>query len=184
MEIVLKEDVEKVGGAGEKVKVADGYGRNYLIPQGLAIEASSANTAMIDQHMKNRAKKLAAQKSDAEAMAAEIAKLHLVYTRRAGEDGKLFGSLTASEIGRSVVEKGFQIDKRKILLDMPIKQLGEHEVKIKLHPEVTGIIKVEIQPEEPQPDLTAEATADTADTADTAETEEPKEETAEENPAE
>lgn len=175
MEVVLKEDVEKIGEAGEKVKVADGYGRNFLIPQGLAIEASSANMAVIEQHMKNRAKKLAAQKSDAKAMAAEIAKLHLVYTRRAGEDGKLFGSLTASEIGRSVVEKGFQIDKRKILLDMPIKQLGEHEVKIKLHPEVTGIIKVEIQAEEPQPDLTAEATA---------EAEEPKEETAEENPAE
>ena len=175
MEVVLKEDVEKVGEAGEKVKVADGYGRNYLIQQGLAIEASSANMSVIEQHMKNRAKKLAAQKSDAQAMAAEIAKLHLVYTRRAGEEGKLFGSLTASEIGRSVVEKGFQIDKRKILLDMPIKQLGEHEVKIKLHPEVTGIIKVEIQAEEPQPDLTAEATA---------EVEEPKEETAEENSAE
>lgn len=175
MEVVLKEDVEKVGLAGEKVGVADGYGRNYLIPQGLAIEATSSNMSVIEQHMKNRAKKLAAQKGEAEAMAAEIAKLHLVYTRRAGEEGKLFGSLTASEIGRSVIEKGFQIDKRKILLDMPIKQLGEHDVKIKLHPEVTGIIKVEIRAEEPQPDLTAEATA---------EVEEKKEETAEENPAE
>ena len=175
MEVVLKEDVEKVGQAGEKVRVANGYGRNYLIPQGLAIEANSSNVSVIEQHMKSRAKRLAAQKVEAEAMAVEIGKLHLVYTRRAGEEGKLFGSVTASEIGRSVVDKGFEIDKRKILLDMPIKQLGEHEVKIKLHPEVTGIIKVEIQAEEPQPDLTAEATA---------EVEEKKEETAEENSAE
>jgi large subunit ribosomal protein L9 len=89
-------------------------------------------------------------------MAAEIAKLHISFTRKAGEEGKLFGSVTASEIGRVVVEKGFQIDRRKILLDMPIKQLGEHEVKIKLHPEVTGTITVEIKAEEPEPDLTAE----------------------------
>ena len=175
MEVVLKEDVEKVGFAGEKVQVADGYGRNYLVPQGLAIEATSSNVAVIEQHMKNRTKKLAAQKSEAEAMAVKIAKLRLVYTRRAGEENKLFGSVTASEIGRSVIEKGFEIDKRKILLDMPIKQLGEHEVKIKLHPEVTGTIQVEIRAEEPQPDLTAEATA---------ETKEKKEETAEKNPAE
>lgn len=179
MEVVLKEDVEKVGLAGEKIKVANGYGRNYLIPQGLAIEATAANMYVIEQHMKNHAKKVAAQKGEAEAMAAEIAKLHLVYTRRAGEEGKLFGSVTSSEIGRSVVEKGFQIDKRKILLDMPIKQLGEHEVKIKLHPEVTGIIKVEIQAEEPQPDLTAEATAEVQEKV-----EEKKEETAEDNSAE
>jgi large subunit ribosomal protein L9 len=156
MEVVLKEDVGKVGLAGEKVRVANGYGRNFLIPQGLALEATDSNLKILEFHMKDRAKKLAAQKGEAEAMAAEIAKLHISFTRKAGEEGKLFGSVTASEIGRVVVKKGFQIDRRKILLDMPIKQLGEHEVKIKLHPEVTGTITVEIKAEEPEPDLTAE----------------------------
>lgn len=160
MEIILKEDVEKVGNAGEKVKVADGYGRNFLIPQGLAIQATAGNLKVIKQHMTIRAKKIAALKGEAEAMAAELAKLRLSFTRKAGEEGKLFGSVTASEIGRSVVEKGFEIDRRKVLLDMPLKQLGEHEVKIRLHPEVVAGITVEIVADVVEPDLTAEAIAE------------------------
>ena len=157
MEIILKEDVEKVGNAGETVKVADGYGRNFLIPQGLAIQATAGNLKVIKQHMNIRAKKIAALKGEAEAMAAELGKLRLSFTRRAGEEGKLFGSVTSAEIGRGVVEKGFEIDRRKVLLDMPLKQLGEHEVKIRLHPEVVAGITVEVLAEEAELDLTAEA---------------------------
>lgn len=160
MEIILKEDVEKVGSAGEKVKVTDGYGRNFLIPQGLAIQATAGNLKVIKQHMNIRAKKIAALKGEAEAMAAELAKLRLSFTRKAGEEGKLFGSVTASEIGRAVVEKGFEIDRRKVLLDMPLKQLGGHEVKIRLHPEVVAVITVEILADAVEPDLTAEAIAE------------------------
>ena len=160
MEIILKEDVEKVGNAGEKVKVADGYGRNFLIPQGLAIQATAGNLKVIKQHMNIRAKKIAALKGEAEAMAAELGKLRLSFTRRAGEEGKLFGSVTSAEIGRGVVEKGFEIDRRKVLLDMPLKQLGEHEVKIRLHPEVVAGITVEIVADVVEPDLTAEAIAE------------------------
>lgn len=160
MEIILKEDVEKVGSAGEKVKVADGYGRNFLLPQGLAIEATAGNLKVIKQHMNIRAKKIAELKGEAEAMAASLSKLRLSFTRKAGEEGKLFGSVTSAEIGRSVVEKGFEIDRRKVLLDMPLKQLGEHEVKIRLHPEVVAGITVEILADAVEPDLTAEAIAD------------------------
>jgi large subunit ribosomal protein L9 len=152
MRLILKEDVVKVGLAGDTVKVAGGYGRNYLIPQGLAMEATASNMKILEQHMMRRTKKLAAIKGESEAMAAEVAKLRLSFTRRAGEDGKLFGSVTASEIGHAVLEKNIRIDRRKVLLDMPLKQLGEHIVKIKLHPEVTAEVTVEIKAEEPEPE--------------------------------
>jgi large subunit ribosomal protein L9 len=147
MEIILKEDVEKVGKAGEKARVAAGYARNYLIPQGLAIKATERALKDIEEHMKRRAKRLAEEKADAEKMAEALSQLKLEFTRKAGEEGKLFGSVTASEIGKEVVAKGFNIDKRKVLLDVPLKQLGEHKVPIKLHPEVTAEITVEVKPE-------------------------------------
>jgi len=147
MEIILKEDVEKVGKAGEKARVATGYARNYLIPQGLAIKATERALKDIEDHMKRRAKRLAEEKADAEKMAEALSLLKLEFTRKAGEEGKLFGSVTASEIGKEVVAKGFNIDKRKVLLDVPVKQLGEHKVPIKLHPEVTAEITVEVLPE-------------------------------------
>lgn len=156
MEIILKEDIEKLGNAGEKVKVTGGYARNYLIPQGLALPATSSNLGVMEEHMKRRAKKLAAAKSQAEAMAAELGKLHLVFTRKAGEEGKLFGSVTPGEIGKQVVEKGFEIDRRKVLLDMPIKSVGEHKIGIKVHPEVTAEIMVEIKAEQEEQPIAVE----------------------------
>ncbi len=147
MDVILKEDVEKVGKAGEKASVSNGYGRNYLIPQGFAIKATPAALKVIEDHMRKRAKRLAAQKADAEKQAVELGKLCLSFIRRSGEDGKLFGSVTAHEIGAGVIAKGFEIDKRKVSMDTPLKSLGEHKVKIKLHPEVAAEITVEVKAE-------------------------------------
>ena len=176
MEVILKEDVEKIGDAGARVKVADGYARNFLIPQGLALRATSAAVSEIEHHMKLRAKKLAVIKEQAEAMAVELGKLRLTFTRKSGEEGKLFGSVTASDIGNAVVEKNFNIDKRKVLLDMPLKTLGEHKVKIKIHPEVTAEITVEVKAEmEEAPIVETEQGGDAGETAEEQEkTEEPK----------
>jgi large subunit ribosomal protein L9 len=148
MNVILKEDIEKLGTAGEKVKVADGYARNWLLPQGFAIKENAAAAKVIEEHMKGRAKKLAAQKVDAERMAAEMSKLNLEFVRRTGEEGKLYGSVTAAEIGNAIIEKGFNIDRRKVVLDMPVKTLGEHKIGVKLHPEVRAEITVTVKAEE------------------------------------
>lgn len=162
MELILKEDVEKLGKAGQHVKVKNGFGRNFLLPQGLAIEATAGNLKVIEQHMVLRSKRLAALKADAVAQAAELSKLHLVFVRKVGEEGKLFGSVTLSDIAKEVINnRHFHVDKHKIHLDMPLKQVGEYKVSIKIHPEVSAEITVEIKaeieekpieekPEEPQ----------------------------------
>jgi len=148
MEVILKEDIEKIGKAGELANVKSGYARNYLLPQGLAIASTKSAAKVIEEHMKQRTKRIAAEKSDAEKMADALSSLKLTYTRRAGEEGKLFGSVTAHEIGADIIKKGFAIDKRKVLLDMPLKELGEHKVSVKVHPEVTAQITVEVKAEE------------------------------------
>ncbi len=148
MNIILKEDMEKLGKAGEKVKVAGGYARNFLIPQALALEATPSNLKILEQHMKARAKRLSAIREQALAMAGEIAGLHLVFTRKSGEEGKLFGSVTPADVGNAVLEKKIEIDKKKVLLDMPIKQIGVYKIGIKIHPEVTAEVTVEVKAEE------------------------------------
>lgn len=148
MELILKEDVEKLGRAGEKVKVKNGYARNFLLPQGLAIEATNANLKVIEHHMVQRAKRLAAIKADAEAQAVELNKVRMTFVRKVSEEGKLFGSVTQTDISKELIgHRHFQIDKHRIHLDMPLKQVGEHKVEIKLHPEVTATVTVEIQAE-------------------------------------
>jgi len=148
MEVILKEDVEKLGDAGQNVKVADGYARNYLLPQGLAVKATASAIEIIKEHMKARAKRLAEQKTDAERMAAEMGKITLVFVRRTADEGRLYGSVTPSEIGNAIIEKGFAIDKRKVVMDLPIKKVGEHKVSIKLHPEVRAVVSVIVNAEE------------------------------------
>lgn len=148
MEVILKEDVEKLGRAGEKTRVAEGYGRNYLIPQGLAVRATPSAMKIVQNYMKKRAIRLTAEKAEAKKQAEEIGKLRFEYLRKAGDEGKLYGSVTASEIVKDILIKGFTVDKRKVLLDMPLKYLGEHKVKIKLHPEVITEIRVDIKMEE------------------------------------
>jgi large subunit ribosomal protein L9 len=142
MELILRDDVEKLGRRGEIVKVADGYGRNYLVPRGLAMPVSDSKKAMIEKEQKAWQARLAREKSEFEALAGRIAALRFVAPRKVGENEVLYGSVTSGDIAEFLDGKGIEIDKRKVLLDEPVKQLGEHEVKIRLHPEVAATLKL------------------------------------------
>jgi large subunit ribosomal protein L9 len=148
MEVILKEDVNNLGHRGDVVKVAAGYGRNYLLPQNLAMEANAANKAVIDQ-MKNAAvRRSAKEKTEAEALVAQLDAIALSFARKTGENDHLFGSVTSSDIAQQLEEKGFTIDRRKIHLDEPLKSLGDFLVPVRLHREVTAHVKVVVQAEE------------------------------------
>lgn len=142
MEVILRSDVEHLGRRGEVVKVAAGYGRNYLLPQGLAMAVTEANKAMIAKEQKILAAKLAKEKAEFEAIAGRIGALRFVAPRKVGENEQLYGSVTSGDVADFLKAKGIEIDKRKVAIDDPIKKLGEHEIKIKLHPEVTTTLKL------------------------------------------
>ena len=161
MEVILKEDVNKLGHRGDVVKIADGYGRNYLLPGKLAIEATANNKAVIEQMKGSSIRKLAKEKVIAEDLAKQLEAVELVFERKVGENDHLFGSVTSGDIAHQLEEKGYSIDRRKISLEEPLKSLGEFHVPIKLHREVTSHIKVTIKGEE-LPDDTAEAAVETA----------------------
>ncbi len=146
MEVILKEDVPKLGSRGDVVKVAEGYGRNFLLPKKLAIEANKANKAVIEQMKAAAARRHQKDKADAEALASQIATLSITLKRRAGEHDQLFGSVTSSDIASELEHKGFNIDRRKLQLD-PIKTLGEHSVAIRLFKDVTAHLKVTVEKE-------------------------------------
>jgi large subunit ribosomal protein L9 len=148
MEVILKEDVNKLGHRGDVVKIADGYGRNYLLPGKLAIEATPANKAVIEQMKGSAIRKLAKEKVVAEDLSKTLESVELVFQRKVGENDHLFGSVTSGDIAHQLEEKGYSIDRRKISLEEPLKSLGEFHVPIKLHREVTSHIKVTIQGEE------------------------------------
>ena len=142
MEVILREDVTNVGRRGDVVKVAEGYGRNFLLPQGKAMAVNSTNKAMIEKEKKGAQARAAKEKSEAEALATRIASLRFVAPRKVGENEQLFGSVTAGDVGDFLKGKGVDLDKRKVQLEDPIKKLGDHEVKIKIHPEVTATLRV------------------------------------------
>jgi large subunit ribosomal protein L9 len=142
MELILRDDIEKLGRRGDIVKVTAGYGRNYLLPRGLAIPVTSANRAMVEKEKKAWEAKMAREKEQFEALAERIAELRFVAPRKVGENDVLYGSVTASDIGEFLEGKGIEIDKRRVILDEPIKHLGEHEVKIRLHPQVHATLKL------------------------------------------
>jgi large subunit ribosomal protein L9 len=145
MEVILREDVEHLGHRGDVVKVADGYGRNYLLPHKLAMQANAANKAVIDQ-MKNAAvRRTAKEKAEAEAQVSLIEAISLEFARKVGENEHLFGSVTSSDIAAELEHKGFTLDRRKIQLEEPLKQLGEFHVPVKLHREVTAHVKVTVK---------------------------------------
>ena len=144
MEVILKEDVEHLGNRGEVVKVADGYGRNYLLPHKLAMQANAANKAVIEQMKNSAVRRTAKEKAAAEAQVALIEAISLEFSRKVGENEHLFGSVTSSDIAHELGTKGFVLDRRKIQLDEPLKQLGEFHVPVKLHREVTAHVKVTI----------------------------------------
>jgi len=142
MEVILREDVDKLGRRGEVVKVAEGYGRNFLLPRGLAMAVSEANKAMIAKERKAHELRAAKEKAEFESVAQRIASLRFIAPRKVGEHDALYGSVTSGDIAEFLKAKGIEIDKRKVQLDEPIKKLGEHEVSVKLHPEVTANLRV------------------------------------------
>jgi large subunit ribosomal protein L9 len=148
MEVILKEDIHKLGHRGDVVKVADGYGRNYLLPKKLAIEATAGNKKVIDQMKASAVRKTQKDKTDAEALAGQLNGVTVTIVRRAGEQEQLFGSVTTSDINAELERMGFNIDRRKIELDQPIKTVGEFTVPVRLFREVTASIKVEVKKEE------------------------------------
>src|SRR5205807_1807507 len=147
MEVILKEDVPKLGHRGEVVKVAEGYGRNYLLPRKLAIEATQGNKAVIEQMKQSAVRRSAVEKSDAESLAKQLEAVSLTFERKAGEKDHLFGSVTSGDLAEALEKKGFNIDRRKIQLSEPLKSLGDFEVSIKLHRDVAPKIKVTVQKE-------------------------------------
>jgi large subunit ribosomal protein L9 len=142
MELILRDDVDKLGRRGEIVKVTDGYARNFLLPRGLGMPVTAANKAMVDKERKAHEARLAKEKSEFESLAARIGGLRFVAPRKVGENDVLYGSVTAGDIAEFLKSKGIEIDKRKVHLDEPIKHLGEHEVKVRLHPEVTASVRL------------------------------------------
>ncbi len=144
MEIILREDVQHLGKVGEVVKVKDGYARNYLLPKGLAYPATEANKKRIAYEGERLAKQRAAEKSAAETEATRLAEVHLTFAVKVGEEDKLYGSVTASDIQRKLEELGIHVDKRKIDLPEPIRELGEFNVAIKIHPEVRPEVRVTV----------------------------------------
>jgi large subunit ribosomal protein L9 len=148
MEVILKEDVPKLGNRGEVVKVAEGYGRNFLLPRKLAIEANAANKAVIEQMKAAAVRRSAKEKSEAEELSKQFDGLEVSFTRKSGENDQLFGSVTAGDIAEALEKKSFHIDRRKIQLHEPLKTIGEFTVPVKLHKDVTTHLKVVVGKEE------------------------------------
>lgn len=144
MEVILREDVKSLGKAGDLVRVKPGYGRNYLLPSGLAYEATEGNKKRIAAETRARSTRAAAERTEAEARAAQLGAVELTLKGKAGEEGKLFGSVTASDIAEALAAKGFEVDRRRIELDQPIKSLGRHTVGVRLHAEVRAEIRVDV----------------------------------------
>ncbi len=142
MKLILREDVENLGKSGEVVEVAGGYGRNYLLPRGLAVKASMKNMKELEHQKRLIQGRMDKQKKEAEELAGSLDAVSCTIARKAGEEEKLFGSVTSRDIEEALKEEGISIDRKRILLEEPIKKLGMHAVPVKLHADVTGTIKV------------------------------------------
>jgi len=147
MEVILKEDVPKLGSRGDVVRVAEGYGRNFLLPKKLAIEATATNKSVIEQMKAASVRRTQKDKADAESLAGQLSAVTITFHRRSGEHEQLFGSVTSSDVAAELEKKGFTIDRRKIHLDEPIKTVGQFKVPVRLFRDVTAQIAVEVQKE-------------------------------------
>lgn len=168
MEVILKEDVPNLGFRGDVVKVADGYGRNYLLPRNIAMEATEANKAVIEQMKAAAARRSAGEKSQAEQLAAKLEPVELSFIRKSGEAGHLFGSVTSADIAAELAAQGIEVDRRKIQLSDPLKTVGDIVVGIRLHREVTAHIKVKVLAEAQEEETAEEAKAEVSAEAATA----------------
>jgi large subunit ribosomal protein L9 len=148
MEVILREDVDKLGFRGSVVKVADGYARNFLLPKRLAVAASDANKKIVEQEREAHLRREAKAKTDAEDLAKLMANVKLTFRQKVGENNQLFGSVTAKDIADALEAQRFHIERRKIQLDEPIRTLGDHKVTLRLHRDVSTEIDVVIEPEQ------------------------------------
>jgi large subunit ribosomal protein L9 len=147
MELILREDVKSLGKAGELVRVRPGYARNYLLPRGLAYEATEGNKKRIAGETRARATRQATEKAEAETVAARLGGITLTLGGKAGEEGRLFGSVTAQDIADALARAGHPVDRRRIELEHPIKTLGPHTVAVRLHPDVHAEVRLTVIPE-------------------------------------
>lgn len=148
MEVILREDIEKLGNRGQVVKVAEGYARNFLLPKRLAVAATSANKKIVDQERESYLRREAKVKSEAEDLSKLMGGVVLTIARKAGDEGHLFGSVTAQDIVDALAGQNYTIERRKIQLDDPIKNIGEYKVPVKLHREVTSNVTLNVVAEE------------------------------------
>src|SRR5215475_7465690 len=148
MEVILRSDVDKLGNQGQTVKVAPGYARNYLLPKGLAVPATAANKKIVEQQRQATLRKEAKFASDARELAAMMVNVNITIHQKAGEEDQLFGSVTSQDIQEQLEKKGYKIDRKKIVLDHPIKTLGDHKVTLKLHKDVSLDVPVHVLREE------------------------------------
>jgi large subunit ribosomal protein L9 len=144
MEVILREHIDHLGRRGEVVKVADGYARNYLLPRKLALPATEGNKKQIERERAKFEAREADEKRVAEALAARMAGLELVIARKVGETDALYGSVTSADIAEALAAKGFEVERRRLVLPEPIKRIGEVDVPVKLHREVTAQVKVKV----------------------------------------
>lgn len=144
MKVILKENIETMGQIGDIVKVAPGYARNYLLPKGLAIEATDKNAKALEHAKRQMAYKKNKALEAAKLIAAKLEGVTVALTHQAGEEGKLFGSVTTMEIAAFLKEQGLEVDRKKMVLADPIKQLGNYTVPVKIHPEVTANLKITV----------------------------------------
>ena len=147
MEVILREHVENLGRRGDVVKVADGYARNYLLPRKLALVATQGNRNHVERERVRFDLREADEKRIAEAIAERLTNVELVISRKVGETEALYGSVTGADIADALLAKGFEIDRRKLQLHEPIKRIGDFDVPVKLHREVTSTVKVKVVPE-------------------------------------
>jgi large subunit ribosomal protein L9 len=148
MEVILREDIDTLGTRGAVVKVADGYARNYLLPKKLAVAATDANKKIVEQEREAYLRREAKAAADAQDLAKLLANVVLTFKHRVGENNQLFGSVTAKDIADALEAQKFHIERRKVQLDEPIRTLGEHEVSLRLHREVSTPVKVVVEAEE------------------------------------
>ena len=144
MKVVMIKDMDDLGFEGDILNVANGYARNYLIPKGIALEASNKNIKMMESKKKKIEIKRLKAREDAEKVKEQLDGITITFKHKVGEEGKLYGSVTSMDIANDLETKGIIIDRKKIVLESPIKQLGEFEAKVKIYPEVTGVIKVNV----------------------------------------
>ncbi len=145
MQVILRDDVPALGNAGEIVNVRDGYARNYLLPKKIAVKADATNLKMLEHERRAVASRQAVLKKEAETLAAKIRKTELLFQRESGEEGKLFGSVTAHDILDALAEKDVTVDRRRLRLQEPIKAVGEFEIEVRLHAEVQATVRVRVE---------------------------------------